>query len=272
MIQDNTLRDGLLDGAEAVYERIIEHLNEKGPPAHTDTVLMMITKNLLERVKTIQILTKTGREDSLTILTRAFLELQVSLKFILKDETDKRANSYYLNSKIQWVESLMKMSKNNSRFKLQLNDEEIKALKKRVPEANDLKDYLSHYKKEWDKMFASRPKRKTYRKWYALNWEYQSFKDMMMAVEIDESMYHFFYGLTSIDAHGMGAVDNIEIIDTYYKVTGSVPAYLCYAAIETYLSNTLYVISQYYGLEEDKLQMTNFKKMADSSMFLNLIS
>ncbi|MHC5341366.1 DUF5677 domain-containing protein [Listeria welshimeri] len=61
------------------------------------------------------------------------MELQVSLKFILKDGTDKRVNSYYLNSKIQRVENLRKMSKSDSRFKLQLNDEEIKALKKEFP-------------------------------------------------------------------------------------------------------------------------------------------
>ncbi|MBF2388204.1 hypothetical protein [Listeria welshimeri] len=72
MIQDKILQDGLLDGAKAVYERIIEHLNEKGPPTHTNTVLMVTIKNLLERVGTIQILAKIGREESLTILTRAF--------------------------------------------------------------------------------------------------------------------------------------------------------------------------------------------------------
>ncbi|EAD0071838.1 hypothetical protein AM613_14105 [Listeria monocytogenes] len=269
MIQDKILQDELLDGAKAVYERIIEHLNEKGPPTHTNTVLMVIIKNLLERVDTIQMLAKMGREESLTILTRAFLELQVSLNFILKDDTDKRANSYYLNSKIQRIENLIKMSKSDSRFKLQLNDEEIKALKKRVPEANDLNDYLKYYKKEWYQMFSLKPKRKTYRKWYALNWEYQSFKDIMMAVEIDESMYYFFYGLTSIDTHGMGAVDNIEVRNSFYKITGSVPSHLCYSIIETYLSNTLYAISQYYGLEADEVQMANFTKMAHSCMFRN---
>ncbi|MHC5378473.1 hypothetical protein [Listeria welshimeri] len=51
----------------------------------------------------------------------------------MKDGTDKRVNSYYLNSKIQRVENLRKMSKSDSRFKLQLNDEEIKALKKEFP-------------------------------------------------------------------------------------------------------------------------------------------
>ncbi len=61
----------------------------------------------------------------------------------------------------------------------------------------------------------------------------------------------------------------LKLETLFYKITGSVPSHLCYSIIETYLSNTLYAISQYYGLEADEVQMANFTKMADSCMFRN---
>lgn len=64
----------------------------------TDNVLIMLVKNLLERVKTIHILSKMGREESITILTRSFLKLEVSLKFILKSQIDQRALSGQQNA------------------------------------------------------------------------------------------------------------------------------------------------------------------------------
>lgn len=67
----------------------------------------------------------------------------------------------------------------------------------------------------------------------------------------------------------MGAVDNIEVRNSFYKITGSVPPLLCDTIIETYLLNTLYAISQYYGLEADEVQMINFTKMAGSCVFRN---
>ncbi|HLR67904.1 MAG TPA: hypothetical protein VK105_12385 [Virgibacillus sp.] len=155
---------------------------------------------------------------------------------------------------------------------MKLNENEIESLKKSVPEANSIEDYMSYYEKRWNKMFSPDnskvKKKKRYKKWYALKWEYGTFKDMMKSVGIEEPMYHFFYGLTSIDSQGMGAVGNIQINELNYKITGAVPSYLCYAMIESNMASAIYELSDYYGLAADVDQTSNVKKMVDFSVFL----
>lgn len=271
MVKDKQLEVKWLEGAEEAYHRVITNLNQKGKITLTDQVLVMIVKNLLESIKTIQILSILNREESIPILTRAFIELQVSLRFILKKNTENLARSYYYNNKITKMKNLIKMQKSNPRYELNnLTEQELETLRKSVPNATSIKDYINHYEKKWHKMFVpyKGKKGKQYRKWYALSWEYQSFKDMMKAVEIDESMYHFFYGMTSIDAHGMNATENITINNSNYKLTGTIPSYLCFAIIESYFSNSIYQISEYYSLVEDEGQVSAFTKMANYSVFL----
>lgn len=216
MIKNKQLQKGFLEGAEDAYQQIIGFLNKKDEITLADNVLIMMTKNLLERVRTIQVLGNIEREESIAILTRAFLELQVSLNFILKDNTKNRAKSYYYNNKIQSMKNLVKMQRSDPKYDLKLNNKEMESLKKEVPTANSIEDFISYYEKKWYKMFSpfkSKSKRgkQPYRKWYALNWEYESFKEMMKSVGVDEAIYHFFYGITSIDVHGMGAIGNIQI-------------------------------------------------------------
>lgn len=262
------LQDGLLEGAEEAYQRIIKHLNDKNETNTTNHILMAMTKNLLERVRTIQVLSKINREESISILTRAFIELYVSLKFILMDNTNKRAKSYYYNSKVQRMEKMILMNESNPNYDLTLNEKELERLRKDVPGANSIEDAIEFYEKKWHKLFAQHIHKKKRKKWYALNGEYNSFKDLMEAVNTDEALYHFFYGLGSIDAHGMGAIGNIQITGSNYKITGSIPTYICYSIIESNLSSALYQLSEYYDLIEDRKQESNFTEMANSSMFI----
>ncbi|HLR68699.1 MAG TPA: hypothetical protein VK105_16500 [Virgibacillus sp.] len=164
------------------------------------------------------------------------------------------------------MKNLVKMQRSDPKYDLKLNNKEMESLKKEVPTANSIKDFISYYEKKWYKMFSpfkSKSKRgkQPYRKWYALNWEYESFKEMMKSVGVDEAIYHFFYGITSIDVHGMGAIGNIQINGSNYKITAAIPSYLCYAIIENYISEIIYALSKYYGLTKDKDQVSAFSKM-----------
>lgn len=269
MDENSKLQKGLLKGVENAYQLIVEHLVENEKTTITDTVLVMMTKNIIERVKTIQILSEMNREESITILTRAFLELQVSLIFILQKNTNERAQSYYYNNKIQTAKNLISMQKTNPKYDLTLNKKEIEELKKDIPEANSIQDYIYLYEEKWYKMFSpykSKGKKRLYRKWYALEWEHTSFKDMMRSIGVEEELYHFFYGITSIDSHGMGAVKNIKINQDVYKITGALPSYLCYAVIESYLCNVIFELSDYYGLTEEEELISAFKMIANSTM------
>lgn len=275
MDKDMVLQDGLIEGAEIAYQRIIHHLNEINEKSTlTDNVLIMMTKNLLERIRTIQLLSKIEREESITILTRSFLELQVSLKFILNSNTDQRALSYYYNYKIQTVKNLISMTKSDSSYSLSLNEKDLERLRKEVPNANSVEDYLLHFERKWNKLFSPMQSKarkgtpKQYRKWYSLNWEYNSFKDLMVAVGFEESLYHFFYGITSIDVHGKGALGNMKIDESYWTLTGSMPSHLCYAIIDSALSSALYDLSSYYDLVEDEEINRALTLMANSSILI----
>lgn len=100
-----------------------------------------------------------------------------------------------------------------------------------------------------------------------MNWEYDSFKDMMKSIGDGEPIYHFFYGLSSNDIHGMRVIGNMQINESNYKIIGAIPAYLCYAMIESNLASVIYELSDYYGLLADENQTLIFSKMANSSVF-----
>lgn len=270
IFKGNQLQDGFIKGSEEAYLRIIEHLNKKNEFSLTDKVLMMMIKNLLEKVRTIQLLGKSEREESISILTRAFLELNVSLRFIIKENTNNRARSYYYNNKVQSIEKIMSMQKSDPTFDLELTENELYFLRKSVPEAENINDYKAFYEREWHEMFTPNypENKKRNRKWYALNWEYNSFKDLMLALGIKETTYYFFYGLSSIDSHGMGAVGNIQIDGPFFKIAGTVPTYLCYTIIESYLSSVIYELSEFYELTSDEDQISTFKKIVESSTFI----
>lgn len=276
MEKNAKLQVGLIDGAEAVYQYIVGHtIKQNEEQTLTDNVLIMLVKNLLERVKTIHILSKMEREESITILTRSFLELEVSLKFILESQTDRRALSYYYNHKIQVAKKLIQMKQSDPSYNLYLNEVELTTLRKEVPSANKVEDYLSHYEKKWFKLFSPNylnPKKgdtRKYRKWYSLNWEFDSFKDLAKSIGIETPMYHFFYGITSVDVHGSGSIGNIKYDGSNWSITGSLPSFLCYASIDFALSDIMYDLVNYYGMMEHKEIIEAFTLMADSSIFNN---
>ena len=90
----------------------------------------------------------------------------------------------------------------------------------------------------------------------------------MVAVGFEESLYHFFYGITSIDVHGKGALGNMKIDESYWTLTGSMPSHLCYAIIDSALSSALYDLSSYYDLVEDEEINRALTLMANSSILI----
>lgn len=86
------LKKEFLPEIEESFDYLINYLNENERTERTDFVLVIMARNLIERVKTIQILSDSSREESLSILTRAFLELIVSIRFILLHDTEKRGS------------------------------------------------------------------------------------------------------------------------------------------------------------------------------------
>lgn len=268
------LKKEFIPEIEKAYDYLIGYLNENDRNELVDIVLVTMTKNLIERVKTIQLLSESNREESISILTRAFLELNVSIRFILLEDTEKLATSYFYNQKIQSMKKLLAMPKTDPSYNLSLTESELKVLRKELPEASSLEDYVGYYEKKWSELFSSPPfqrkgkKKKYYKKWYSLNWKYNNFKDMMLAVGMNEPLYHFFYGLTSVDVHAMGAIGNLEINDSTFKLNGTLPTYLCYLAIETYLSTVIYELSKYYDLIQDTEQVENFRRIANACNFL----
>lgn len=276
MDKNARLQVGLLKGAEAAYQHIVGHINtQSDEQTLTNNVLIMLVKNLLERVKTINILSKMGREESITILTRSFLELEVSLKFILESQTDRRALSYYYNHKIQVAKKLIQMKQSDPSYNLYLNEVELNSLRKEVPSASKVEDYLSHFENKWCKLFSpnhfnpKKGEKRKYRKWYSLNWEYDSFKDLAESVGIENPIYHFFYGITSVDVHGSGSIGNMKYDGSNWSMTGSLPSFLCYAIIDFALSDIVYDLVHYYGLMEHEEIIEAFTLMANSSIFNN---
>ncbi|EGO7756023.1 hypothetical protein P9690_002032, partial [Enterococcus faecalis] len=104
------------------------------------------------------------------------------------------------------------------------------------------------------------------RKWYSLDWKIKSFTQLMQHIGIKKNIVNFYYGLTSIDVHGMSGIGIIEENIMTWKV---IPKYMCYIFIEQNISNLVYSLLERYDLMEDKEISDICTKIVNSMTFIN---
>ena len=204
---DKKIKAELVNEVEKCYYLIIDKLN-KEEILFEDHVLMNLTKNYIEKIQTIIDLSYLGRGESISILTRASIETYVSIIHILNGDTEKLATSYYLNQKIQVIRTIIRSSDSE----IILKPEELNQLQKISSSINSYKDYLKYYEDKWFSLFEANPNKiaEYKRKWYSLDWKIKSFTQLMQHIGIKKNIVNFYYGLTSIDVHGMSGIVIIE--------------------------------------------------------------
>lgn len=110
------IKQDLISGAETIQRACNRASALAGYNNKTSYVLHSILINLIERTRTIKILSELKQTESVGILVRSFIELVVSTDYILERETDKRAQSYFHHYKISMLEKVEKLGEINPEY------------------------------------------------------------------------------------------------------------------------------------------------------------
>lgn len=216
----------VLSGLIIKYGEIVNELSTEDDRDNpfVDSVVVMFCRKIMEHIDAINILLSKSCFSQAEIILRTLMESIVSVKFILKEDTELRAASYYLYHHYEEMEKIKYLSS---------DDDEGKMMKKFVGEekfnetairANNKKDALQRIinkdatfkivddlrnKKIEDKQ---NKKGNKYVQWYEVVSKYKNFHQLMRYVGWDK-YYESLYGGLSFEAHGYNAANSITVKD-----------------------------------------------------------
>jgi hypothetical protein len=257
------IKQGLISGAETIQRVCYRKSKTAGYNDKTNYVVHSIFINLIERARTIKILTDLRQTESVGVLVRSFIELVVSIDYILEKETDKRALSYFYHYRISMLEKIEKLGKINPEY-IDLPKEAFVLLKEDFENVSTISEVLTKYKKLHDKLYDNSVNRS--QKWFNLHGEKRrNFKDLMLSMGFDEDLYFVIYGFGSVDTHGAGSIGSVRQSKGAYKVEGTLPIDLSHSIVEKYLSTTVEKFAKHYGVMKKSEVVMAFKQMGTSS-------
>lgn len=203
---------------EVVNEFQYRDEEEKG--VLTDMVIVLFLRKIMEHIDAIVILIEKCAFSQAQIILRTMLETVVSLKFILKEDTERRAAAYYLYHHYEEVDRISLFKKKEQMIKKNMGEkaykdvqEKLEAKKeafKRLIDNNSLfKEIDNLRKRKLKKIKKDNPKNKPYIQWYYMCSDIKNFSGLMRAVGWQE--YHrTIYGGMSMEIHGYNAA--VEVL------------------------------------------------------------
>lgn len=221
-----------------------------------DSILITLQETIISKIDDVRFLMEGNRFDSLEEIARSVLELYCILRFILKEDSDKRATAFFYTYKIQAGEKIRRsIDKINDNYpeKIRLSEKEVEALKSEVSDAENLDDYIHHYREKYRETTGHEGRINT-DKWYDFvsNVNLGGVRDLMKYVGMDEAMYLYFYSLKSMDIHGISnigknALDATNLKEELFNIHAVMKKTLTY-----YLLEATIIISKHYGLIRNK--------------------
>ena len=181
-----------------------------------DTVVCLFIRKIMEQIDAINLLFSIGSFTQTQIILRSLVENIVSLQFILKEDTQKRASAYWLEHHYQEIEMGERIFNTESEFKKQV-------IANKGQEAFDIDMNKFLKKKEaFERIVKSKPvfqeidrdrkrkkEKKKYMKWYEVCSNVTSFKGMM--TETGYEKYHdSIYGGLSYETHAYNSTMDIS--------------------------------------------------------------
>ena len=188
-----------------------------------DTVLCLFIRKIMEQLDTINVLFSIGSFSQAQIILRSLIENIVSLEFILKSDTKKRAAAYWLEHHYQEIELGEEIFDVESEYQKQIienkgkeaYDEDLKKFQKKKEALariikskpvfqeidNDRKMKLSLKKKKSKNVFMH---------WYEVCSDVKSFKGMMKETGY-EMYYSSIYGGLTYETHALNSTMDMSI-------------------------------------------------------------
>ena len=148
-----------------------------------DTVVCLFIRKIMEQIDAINLLFSIGSFTQTQIILRSLVENIVSLQFILKEDTQKRASAYWLEHHYQEIEMGERIFNTESELKKQV-------IANKGQEAFDIE-------------------KKKYMKWYEVCSNVTNFKGLMTETGY-EKYYDSIYGGLSYETHAYNSTMDIS--------------------------------------------------------------
>lgn len=259
-IKENKLKNGLINAADSIMDRTIELKGKKSEIGSEDIVIISLQNSILNKVREIDFLIKANKVQSINVILRSMLEQYVYLMYILDSQTYLKAKLFIRSYQIQTYEKLLNtinFMKSDKSFNVNESEtvlqKELEKIRKTNPEINNIKDYISYLKKQFDEMSPNKSTkdRLKYEKWYKIDTKTSNMRDLMKSIDMSDAEYEFMYGLASMDVHGISAFGNVKAKKD--ELILEIPINLKF--VETLMSSYLLFSSkkiiEYYSVQND---------------------
>ena len=226
-VDDNSEVKNIIEQASYVLSSIIIKFGEvenelccgtSRKDNYIDIFLSIFIRKIMEQIDAINVLFSIGSFAQSQIILRSLIENIVSLQFILKEDTPKRAAAYFLEHHYQEIEigddrvfnkesdfsKQIIANKGQEAFEIDRN----KFLKKKEAFERFIKSkpVFQEVKKEREK----KKEKKKHIKWYTVCSNVTTIKELMKEIGYDEKCYDNIYGGLSYETHAYNSTMDIS--------------------------------------------------------------
>lgn len=190
-----------------------------------DTVICLFVRKIMEQLDAINVLYSVGLFTQAQIILRSLIENIISMKFILKEDTKKRAAAYLLEHHYQEIElgdeqfsensNYRNMALENGREK-QFNDgyeryKKKKAAFKRIIKSKEVFQQVDNDRKaKLKQKQRNNKKKRIYIQWYEVCSNVSSFYGLMKETGY-EQYYRGIYGGLSFETHALNSTMDMSV-------------------------------------------------------------
>lgn len=190
-----------------------------------DTVICLFVRKIMEQLDAINVLYSVGLFTQAQIILRSLIENIISMKFILKEDTKKRAAAYLLEHHYQEIElgdeqfsensNYRNMALENGREK-QFNDgyeryKKKKAAFERIIKSKEVFQQVDNDRKaKLKQKQRNNKKKRIYIQWYEVCSNVSSFYGLMKETGY-EQYYRGIYGGLSFETHALNSTMDMSV-------------------------------------------------------------
>lgn len=242
------MKQGIIKAAAQILDIISKEVFTDTEVNEEDAVIYAIMHSLVKKSEDIQLLLNNKSYNSVENIGRTMLELYVSLKFILSNDTSRRGRSYLYSYKMQIAKKLediiAEIPKNQELFKL--TEADMVSLSKEVPNVSSLAEYKEYYTEKYNEQFLSNLKKGARKNWYNIDGNISGFRELMEVVGLEKADYYFLYGISSLDVHGISIVGKMSIANGVFEVNDTINLPIINHKITNYLTMGIMEMYKYY--------------------------
>lgn len=189
-----------------------------------DTVICLFIRKIMEQLDAINVLYSVGSFAQAQIILRSLIENIVSMEFILKDDTKKRAAAYCLEHHYQEMELGDELFSGKSEHRemllkggqeKQFNDaceayKKKKSALERIIKSRETFKQVDKARKEKLEQKKKGGKKKVYIQWYEVCSDVSSFRGLMKETGY-EQYYKGIYGGLSFETHALNTAMSMGV-------------------------------------------------------------